>query len=216
MSEDEKFFIEEDAADDTAMDDYLRVNLSRCIAYAESAKPKLQREVAERLANEAVKSHRQVQIVELGGLKLLVPLSQSSDVEVRRLAAHALANLSVNATNQVLMADLGAIEILVGLLETDSAAVKRQSAKALANLSVNIRNKEKVSKVRIPLHFKVKNDTPARKKRKKRPQERTCRLFPTIPGTRHPPLGSTGGSPRRGGRNRGRRSARKPCRERCE
>lgn len=38
----------------------------------------------------------QVQIVEYGGLKLLVPLTKSKDQEVQRLAAHALANLSVN------------------------------------------------------------------------------------------------------------------------
>ena len=48
------------------------------------------------MANEAVKPARQVQIVELGGLQLLVPLTKSPDVEVQRLAAHALANLSVN------------------------------------------------------------------------------------------------------------------------
>jgi hypothetical protein len=53
-------------------------------------------QVAEKLANEAVKSNRQVQIVEYGGLRLLVPLTKSVDPEVQRLAAHALANLSVN------------------------------------------------------------------------------------------------------------------------
>lgn len=74
----------------------LQVNLSRLIAYCESAEVTLQREVAEKLANEAVKSARQVQIVQYGGLKLLVPLTKSSDQEVQRLAAHALANLSVN------------------------------------------------------------------------------------------------------------------------
>ena len=74
----------------------LRVNLSRLITYAESADVKLQREVAEKLANEAVKSSRQVQIVEYGGLRLLVPLTRSVDPEVQRLSAHALANLSVN------------------------------------------------------------------------------------------------------------------------
>ena len=36
------------------------------------------------------------QIVEYGGLRLLVPLTESSDPEVQRLAAHALANLSVD------------------------------------------------------------------------------------------------------------------------
>lgn len=58
-------------------------------------------QVAEKLANEAVKSARQVQIVEFGGLRLLVPLTKSSDEEVQRLAAHALANLSVNGTSVV-------------------------------------------------------------------------------------------------------------------
>ena len=85
----------------------LRVNLSRLIVYAESADPSLQREVAERLANEAVKPARQAQIVEYGGLKLLVPLTKSLDAEVQRLAAHALANLSVTSENQVLMAREG-------------------------------------------------------------------------------------------------------------
>lgn len=74
----------------------LQVNLSRLIAYCESAEVTLQREVAEKLANEAVKPARQVQIVQYGGLKLLVPLTKSTDTEVQRLAAHALANLSVN------------------------------------------------------------------------------------------------------------------------
>ena len=53
------------------------------------------------LANEAVKPERQMEIVELGGLKLLLPLTQSVDVDIQRLAAHALANLSVHADNQV-------------------------------------------------------------------------------------------------------------------
>jgi hypothetical protein len=51
-------------------------------SYAQSADTALQREVAERLANEAVKEDRQKQIVELDGLKLLLPLTQSSDSEV--------------------------------------------------------------------------------------------------------------------------------------
>lgn len=43
-----------------------------------------------------IAASRQAQIVELGGLKLLLPLTQSKDVEVQRLAVHALANLSVD------------------------------------------------------------------------------------------------------------------------
>lgn len=45
---------------------------------------------------DEIAASRQAQIVELGGLKLLLPLTQSRDVEVQRLAVHALANLSVN------------------------------------------------------------------------------------------------------------------------
>ena len=60
----------------------LKVNLQRLIMYAQSADEVLQREVAERLANEAVKPTRQVQIVQLGGLQLLLPLTRSSDIEV--------------------------------------------------------------------------------------------------------------------------------------
>lgn len=43
-----------------------------------------------------IAASRQAQIVELGGLKLLLPLTRSKDVEVQRLAVHALANLSVD------------------------------------------------------------------------------------------------------------------------
>lgn len=43
-----------------------------------------------------VAASRQVQIVALGGLQLLLPLTRSKDVEVQRLAVHALANLSVD------------------------------------------------------------------------------------------------------------------------
>lgn len=122
----------------------LQVNLSRLIVYAESAEVSLQREVAEKLANEAVKPARQVQIVEYGGLKLLIPLTKSSDSEVQRLAAHALANLSVNgepliifsfntltrpldvADNQKLMARDGAVECLIDLLDNSLELIQRQ------------------------------------------------------------------------------------------
>jgi hypothetical protein len=131
------------------------------IVYAESADVRLQREVAEKLANEAVKPSRQKQIVEYGGLRLLVPLTKSTDPEVQRLAAHALANLSVTskcihllifichlllqAENQVLMANEGAIEMLVDLLESKHELIQRQSAKALANLGVNAENKRRIA-----------------------------------------------------------------------
>ncbi|KAI9918661.1 hypothetical protein PsorP6_011650 [Peronosclerospora sorghi] len=104
-----------DESNDEAFTQVLRVNLQRLIVYARSADASLQREVAEKLANEAVKrtcldvcissrvpsiwfctADRQVQIVELDGLQLLLPLTKSKDTEVQRLAAHALANLSVN------------------------------------------------------------------------------------------------------------------------
>lgn len=96
-----------DIATDDGFTDALRLHLQRFIVYAEGSVPELQREVAEKLANEAVKPARQIQIVELGGLKLLLPLTMSDDVEIQRLAAHALANLSVLAENQVKMAREG-------------------------------------------------------------------------------------------------------------
>lgn len=95
-----EFVIEDD--DNVETENFLnilRIQLSRLIVYAESADVTLQREVAEKLANEAVHTDRQEKIVEYGGLKLLIPLTQSKDVEVRRLAAHALANLSVLCRN---------------------------------------------------------------------------------------------------------------------
>jgi len=149
-SKESEFEIEEDTKNDDDDDDdnwtnSLKVNLSRLIAYATSADVTLQREVAEKLANEAVNPKRQVQIVEYGGLKLLVPLTKSVDVEVQRLVAHALANLSVNANNQQLMADEGAIEMLIPLLSINHELVQRQSAKALANLAVNASNKRKIA-----------------------------------------------------------------------
>lgn len=82
-------------------------------------------------------AERQVQIVELGGLKLLLPLTKSKDTEVQRLAAHALANLSVNTNNQIIMAENGGIEMIISLLHSSNDQIKRQSAKALANLGVN-------------------------------------------------------------------------------
>lgn len=120
---------------DTEMDDFLRTNLSRCIEYAKSSNPELQRQIAEKLANEAVKPHRQEQIVKLDGLELLLPLTQSRDPEVKRLAAHALANLSVNADNQVEMASRGGVEMLVELLHSSVPQVQRQSSKVRGRLS---------------------------------------------------------------------------------
>lgn len=92
-----------------------------------------------------MKSARQVQIVQYGGLKLLIPLTKSVDQEVQRLAAHALANLSVNADNQRLMAEEGAIESLIGLLESNNELIQRQAAKSLANLGVHHDNKAKIA-----------------------------------------------------------------------
>jgi hypothetical protein len=51
-------------------------------------------------------AERQAQIVELGGLRLLLPLTKSVDIEVQRLAAHALANLSVNGESKRQCLDL--------------------------------------------------------------------------------------------------------------
>ena len=141
------FIIEDDEDIESDFIRDMKDNLIRLIAYAESADPTLQREVAERLANEAVMPDRQVQIVESGGLQLLIPLTKSTDREVRRLAAHALANLSVNAENQILMAENGAIELLISLLDFNYELAQRQAAKALANLGVNSDNKRKIGKV---------------------------------------------------------------------
>jgi hypothetical protein len=54
-AKDNDFVIEEDGDDGGDLSDTLRVDMSRLIAYAESADVSLQREVAESLANEAVK-----------------------------------------------------------------------------------------------------------------------------------------------------------------
>ena len=124
----------------------LKLNMSKMIAYTQSADVKLQREVAELLANEAVNSDRQVQIVEYGGLKLLVPLTKSIDDDVKRLAAHALANLSVNSNNQVLMAKEGAIDLLIILLNSKNEVTQRQASKAVANMGVNSDNKALIGK----------------------------------------------------------------------
>ena len=125
--------------------DSLRLHLTRLIIYAEMAAPERQREVAEKLANEAVRPERQVQIVEAGGLGLLLPLTKSTDIECVRLAAHALANLSVNAVNQKKMAVEGAIVMIIPLLDSLNPQTQRQAAKALANLGVEKQNKGAIS-----------------------------------------------------------------------
>jgi len=96
-------------------------------------------------ANEAVLPERRAQIVELGGLELLLPLTQSPDIEVQRLAAHALANLSVLPENQVTIAEQGGVEMLIPLLSSSSVKVKQQAAKGLANLGVNVDNKRRIA-----------------------------------------------------------------------
>lgn len=100
------------------------LHLRRLIAYAEGADAQLQREVAERLANEAVRGDQQERIVRCGGLALLGPLTRSADVEVQRLATHALANLSVLPANQALMAPDG-VAMLVDLLRTSGQQTVR-------------------------------------------------------------------------------------------
>jgi hypothetical protein len=115
----------------------LRTNLQRLFLYASSSDVTVQREVAERLANEAVLKARQEQIVQFGGLTLLVPLAQSRDVEVQRLATHALANLSALPANQLAIAEVpGGLEVLGVLLSSGHAEVQRQAAKTVANISV--------------------------------------------------------------------------------
>ena len=149
LAEDDVFEIEEEEEDrgdvESAFLQNLKTNMSRMIAYTHSADIKLQREVAEMLANEAVNSDRQVQIVEYGGLSLLVPLTKSADEDVQRLAVHSLANLSVNSNNQVLLAEQGAIELLIEVLgSATNETIQRQAAKAIANMGVNQDNKLKI------------------------------------------------------------------------
>jgi hypothetical protein len=95
--------------DAESLTEAMSTNLLRLIAYAEGSVPELQREVAEKLANAAIKTELQRKIVELGGLQLLLPLTSSADQEIQRLAAHALANLSVLAENQIKMASEGVL-----------------------------------------------------------------------------------------------------------
>lgn len=123
--------------DSQSFSDTLRLNLQRLLIYAKSSDPILQRDVAERLANEAVSPERQAQIVECGGIKLLVQLTRSTDTEVQRLSAHALANLSALPINQKAMAEAeGSLDMLVELLKSPCAEVQRQAAKTIANMSV--------------------------------------------------------------------------------
>ena len=70
MQADEDVITYDDAASDEGFSEMLRLHLQRLITYAQSADPELQRDVAEKLANEAVKPERQVQIVELDGLQV--------------------------------------------------------------------------------------------------------------------------------------------------
>lgn len=59
---------------DDSLSDALRSNLTRLIAYAKSADPDLQRQVAEKLANEAVKCEfSQIFHGRLKNQSLLVP-----------------------------------------------------------------------------------------------------------------------------------------------
>lgn len=90
------------------------------------------------VARSCSAAERQAQIAELGGLKLLLPLTKSPDPEVQRLAAHALANLSVNAENQTAMAENGGIEMLIDILGSPVEHLQRQACKSLANLGVNV------------------------------------------------------------------------------
>lgn len=117
--------------DDESFTEALKLNLTRLVVYAEGANPALQREVAERLANEAVRADRQKQIVEHGGLKLLVPLTRSLEPEVRGLAAHALANLSVHPDNIAAMAAPENLPLLVSLLGDTHQHSQRQAAKGM-------------------------------------------------------------------------------------
>ena len=62
-----------------------------------------------------------MQIVELDGLQLLLPLTKSTDTEVQRLAAHALANLSVNCTDSLHVFSFSLRCLLVCVIEMGSS-----------------------------------------------------------------------------------------------
>jgi len=134
-SADKVIILEDDKDNDFCAS--LRANMTRCMLYASSSDTKEQAYVAERLANEAVNRDRQAQIVECGGIKLLVPLMKSSNSEVQRLATHTLANLSALPSNQRAIAETPeCLEVLFVLLHSEVPEVQRQGAKTVANVSV--------------------------------------------------------------------------------
>ncbi|RLN85301.1 hypothetical protein BBJ28_00014064 [Nothophytophthora sp. Chile5] len=140
----DEFTFEDDGASPLVLS--LRVNLQRLIVYARSADTTLQREVAEKLANEAVKRASCLLIVELDGLQLLLPLTKSKDTEVQRLAAHALANLSVNLDNKERIAKAGGIKPLINLASSRQIGVAVEAIAALANLAVNDANEVEIAR----------------------------------------------------------------------
>jgi hypothetical protein len=133
---DELIFEEEDAfVSEEKKDEEIRKEFRKLILYAESAEVNLQRRVAERLANEALDSNRQRQIVRLGGLDLLIPLCSSEDPEVRRLSVHALANLSSDHENQPSLEERGAIDIFMDLIKDRHPQTIRQVSEAFSPFS---------------------------------------------------------------------------------
>ena len=79
----------------------LQTQLRQLIHYAKGADATLQREVAEKLANEAVKPDRQEQIVELGGLELLLPLVVQDRCDKQRPHAEALSPGEQKGTGKI-------------------------------------------------------------------------------------------------------------------
>ncbi|KAH7282645.1 hypothetical protein KP509_35G041600 [Ceratopteris richardii] len=100
------------------------------------------------VANLASEEANQKKIVEVGGLKSLLDLLQSSEDEtIRRVAAGAVANLAMNETNQELIMAQGGIRLLaIAGSDAEDPQTLRMVAGALANLCGNDKLQSKLSK----------------------------------------------------------------------
>lgn len=78
----------------------LRELLPRVIRCAESGDLDTVRFTAMILSEETAKPSQRAAVVELGGVRLLAPLAESSDLVVRQLAALSMAQLSSDEQNQ--------------------------------------------------------------------------------------------------------------------
>lgn len=78
----------------------LRGHFPRVLGCAESRDPDTARFTAMIFAEEVAKPAQRVAIVELGGVRLLAPFSESPDPFVQELAAQSMACLSSEERNQ--------------------------------------------------------------------------------------------------------------------